>query len=455
MFIFFAYHAIFYPLFWGPHRHLAGPFLCKITSFRLMYHDLRCHRNPEILQWHRRHGPVICISPNKVSVSTLEDVRKVYKATTEWSKSNYFDHFTAYGGQRSIFAAKSHREHRDKRKLTSAFYQATAIYKLPELEQFVSGRCVAVLGHLEGKGGVVDVYALMNWFAMDVITYLVFGPYHSPNCVEGLCEEREILEDLKDLRFLGPFRLRFPRIFATLAFLLARAIPGLRYLRSDDALADWCQGRISAAMGDHLLSSSRSLLWQLLQTQQKNGDVLNKDYIAAELLDNIQAARATVAVTATCLIWLLSLHPQWQPLSFAEVNSRAPVLEACLREVYRLYPASSGRAERIVPDNGSTLSGVFVPGGTIVTSCVLGLHQDPELFPDGASFAPQTWLETPNQEADEKLLRFREAQLISFGYGGRICLGKALATMECSTQDAVPRSKTCSIAFRRLGECWQ
>ncbi|KAI0869100.1 hypothetical protein GGS24DRAFT_479820 [Hypoxylon argillaceum] len=64
-----------------------------------------------------------------------------------------------------------------------------------------------------------------------------------------------------------------------------------------------------------------------------------------------------------------------------------------------------------------------------------------------------------------------------FGCGGRICLGKALATMEarmlaaaiycdyespatpgcppasmeqCSRHSAIPRFKTCSIAFRRL-----
>jgi cytochrome P450 len=480
------YRTILYPLLHGWLSNVPGPWLNKITSLHLAYYDLRYCRNAEILKWHQRYGPVVCISPNEVSVATLEAVQKVYTATNGWSKSDYFDNFMGYN-QRSVFAAKPYQEHREKRKLTSAFYQATTIYKLPELELYIHNRCQAIVKKLE-RVRVADVYSLTDWYALDNITYLVFGSNHGTHCVEGPCQERTIMEDLKRVQFTAPFRVRFPGVFACTAPLLARLIPRLNYLQAEEALAEWCLGRISAAIDDPSLFSSRSLLRQLLQVQAKvDGKALDRGFIAAELLDNVNAARATVAVTATYLIWLLSVHREWQhkvreelralptqpdgSVSFATINSNARVLESCLREVYRLYPASSGRAERIVPKGGCTLSGVHLPEGCTVTSSILALHLDGDLFPDPEVFDPRRWL-----EIDDVGLKLRDSQLIPFGYGGRICLGKALATMEvkmlaaamylnyettttlsctpasmrqCSTHDAVPRAAACMIEFRK------
>jgi cytochrome P450 len=238
------------------------------------------------------------------------------------------------------------------------------------------------------------------------------------------------------------------------------------------------------------LLNSRALLGHLLQVQSTGGKIepLDPVYVTAEILDNINAAEATVAVTTTYLIWRLSTVPHWQhrirkelkalpksedgSLSFTEIDTKAPSLDACLHEVYRLHPASSGRAERIVPKGGRTLSGVHVAEGVIVTTSIAALHRNAEIFPDPERFAPERWL-----EADEQTLAVLDAHVIAFGYGGRICLGKALATMEIkvltaklylkyetaltescsaesmkqsSTHDAVPAGLECRIRFQSV-----
>ncbi|KAI0441682.1 benzoate 4-monooxygenase cytochrome P450 [Xylaria telfairii] len=464
-----------------------GPWLSKITRLHLAYYELLCRRNTEIFRWHHRYGPVVRLSPNEVSVSTLDAVRQVYTAKNGWSKSSYFDNFMGYN-QRPIFAVKPSQEHSEKRKLTSAFYQPSALYNFPDLELYVDARCKAVLKTLE-HAPITDVYSLTDWYAFDVITYVVFGPNHGTHCIEEPCEERAIIEDLKHLQFFGPFSLLFPGLFAYMSYLLPRLTPQLKYLQAEKTLAEWCRRRISEVVNDPMLFSSRSLLRQLMQVEEKaGGQRLDPDFVAAELLDNINAARATVTVTATYLIWLLSRHPAWQykvnqelralsttphqPASFSTINNRAPILEACIWEVYRLYPASSGRSERVVPAGGCILSDVYLPANTTVMSCVLALHRDETVFPDPETFNPQRWL-----GVEDVGLKIRKAQLIPFGYGGRICLGKALATMEIkmlaahlyfhyetaatemctpeslrqsSTHDAVPRAKECLIRFRKL-----
>jgi cytochrome P450 len=438
---------------------------------------------------HLDYGPIVQIAPNEVSVSTLEATKVVYGTTHKWAKSNYFDNFKGYN-MRSVFATKPYEGHRAKRKLTSLFYQASTIYKVREIEQHIQNRSQAVTEQIQ-PGQEVDIYSLTDWFALDIITFLALGPDHSTHAIEQPCMERDILQGLKRLQFVGPIRVRHPTLFAYTSQVLGRLSQRFGYLLAEEKLASWSRRRILEAMNDPQMFKRHSLLRHLSETYEGrcSKQPLDKLYIAAEVLDNINAAEATVAVTTTYLIWRLTQHPQWQrrvrkelaalpvqddgSVSFSDANSHVPSLEACLREVYRLHPASSGRAERIVPKGGQALSGIYLPEGTIVTSSIVALHRDESIFPNPGSFCPERWL-----DADEETMKLREAQLIPFGYGGRICLGKPLANMEikllistlyrkyetvvtastssesmrqCSTHDAVPWALECMVRFEKAG----
>ncbi|KAF5690926.1 benzoate 4-monooxygenase cytochrome P450 [Fusarium circinatum] len=392
------------------------------------------------------------------------------------------------GPWRSIFATKPYEDHRIKRKYTSSFYQAKTIYKLPEIEEHVNSRSLAVLDQVRHGGD--DVFSLTSRYALDNITFLVFGPNHGTHSVDQTCTERGILEGLKHQQFIGPLRYRCPWLYNHASDLLQRLSSRLRYLSADEEFPAWCQKKFFAALKGAPLNESHSLvrhLWELKEDGAHDGSI-DVPYMAAETLDNIDAAEATIAVTATYLICKLTEAPEWQRkirqelsalpkqddgcLLFADIDTRVPSLEACLREVYRMHPSSSGKNERVVPLGGRTLAGVFVPEHTVVTSSVLALHYDGEVYSDPDRFLPRRWIDSSEEE--RKAL---DAQLIPFGYGGRTCLGKALATMElklliaglyleyesmatsvtsaesmkqCSTHDAVPRGLKCVVMFRRV-----
>lgn len=484
----FVYAWLLRPLSNGRLLHIPGPWLSKISNIPLSFYDLTCCRNDQILNWHRQYGPVIRIAPNEVSVATLEGTREMYGTTYRWAKSNYFDHFKGFN-MRSVFATKSYEEHREKRKAVSGFYQASTIYRLPDIEEHVKERSLAVLNQIV-FGQETDVYSLTDWYALDIITFLALGPDNCTHSIERVCPERGLLMELKRQQFVGPFRVRYPKLYMCISQLLGRLNSRFSYLLADDRFATWCQERFYAALEDPCVFQSHSLIRHLLEAHKgrRGGGSVDSSYMAAEVLDNINAAEATVAVTATYFIWRLTETPRWQQkirkelsmipaqddgsLSFANIDSRVPSLEACLREVYRLHPASSGRAERIVPSGGHTLSGIYLPEDTIVTTSVTALHQDESVYPDPGCFAPERWL-----EKDEHVLKIRDSQLIPFGYGGRICLGKALATLElkllitrlylkhesvrtastdassmkqCSTHDAVPNALKCVVRFQSI-----
>ncbi|KAF5714834.1 benzoate 4-monooxygenase cytochrome P450 [Fusarium mundagurra] len=467
VFIVLIYAWLAYLLGNGSLNHVPGPWYCKVSSIPLSIYEILCRRNDIILDLHNKYGPVVQIAPNEVSVADFEATKQIYGTKDPWAKSDYFDHFMGYG-RRSIFATKPYEDHRIKRKYTSSFYQAKTIYKLAEIEEHVKSRSLAVLDQVR-NGEDVDVFNLTSWYALDNITFLVFGPNHGTRSVDQTCTERGILEGLKHQQFIGPLRYRCPWLFNYVSLLLQQLSFRFRYLS---------------------LNESHSLvrhLWELKGDDTQDG-LIDVAYMSAEVLDNIDAAEATIAVTATYLIWKLTEAPEWQDKirqelsvlpkqddgypSFADIDTRVPSLEACPREVYRMHPSSSGKNERMVPLGGRTLAGVFVPEHTVVTSSVLALHYDGEVYSDPDKFLPRRWIE--GSEEERKAL---DAQLIPFGYGGRTCLGKALATMElklliaslylehesvatlstnavsmkqCSTHDAVPRGLKCVVKFRKM-----
>ncbi|RKK76673.1 hypothetical protein BFJ69_g6878 [Fusarium oxysporum] len=463
VFIVLIYAWLAYLLGNGSLRHVPGPWYCKVSNIPLSIYEILCRCSDIILDLNKKYGPVVQIAPNEVSVANLEATKHIYGTKDCWAKSDYFDHFMGYG-RRSIFATKPYEDHRIKRKYTSSFYQAKAIYKLPEIEEHVKSRSLAVLDQVR-NGEDVGASSLASWYALDNITFLVFGPNHGTHSVDQTCTERGILEGLKYQQFIGPFRYRCPRLYNYASLLLQRVSSRFRYLSADGKFPTWCEKKLFAALKDPRLNETHS-----------------------EVLDNIDAAEATIGVTATYLIWKLTEAPEWQDKirqelsalpkqddgcpSFADIDTRVPLLEACLRKVYRLHPSSSGKNERLVPLGGRTLTGVFVPEHTVVTSSVLALHYDGEVYSDPDRFLPCRWI--GESEEQRKVI---DAQLIPFGYGGRVCLGKALATMElklliaslyleheslatlatnavsmkqCSTHDAVPRGLECVVRFRRI-----
>ncbi|KAI0410419.1 cytochrome P450 [Xylaria grammica] len=320
-------------------------------------------------------------------------------------------HRWAKGGYIEYFF-EPHEGHRAKRKLTVLFYRASTTNKLPELKQHIQKPSQAVLHQVQ--------------YALDNITLLVLGPEYCADTVDHDCVERCISRDLKSLQFIHP-------------------------LRDYEAPAWWCRSRFHSAVNDPGVMRTHSLLRPL----------------SAEVLDNINAAEATVAVTATYLIWRITEAPEWQRRVRAEL-CQLPVQDDGFF-LYLPHPASSGQAERIVPLGDHSMSGTYLPENTITTASAQALHHNGDVYSDPHLFLPERWL---HQEETWKL---GDAQPIPFGYSRRICLGIALATMEiklliatlyqsretvmtpssnaesmrqCSTYGAVPEVLKCVVRFQ-------
>lgn len=96
------------------------------------------------------------------------------------------------------------------------------------------------------------------------------------------------------------------------------------------------------------------------------------------------------------------------PVTFGEA-SRMAYLQACMKEAMRLHPAVGQLLERYAPPEGIEISGVWLPGGTIIGANPWVMGRDKTVYgEDSDQFRPERWL-----EADAAALKLMERNYLA------------------------------------------
>jgi cytochrome P450 len=222
-------------------------------------------------------------------------------------------------------------------------------------------------------------------------------------------------------------------------FSLPLAVPGSPFAKARKArkrllsrLGSVLQkAQAAAASGAPLAAGGLDLLAGGLD---EAGLPLADDDVAEQLLLLLFAGYETTASSLSCLLLALLQHPEqlawlqeeldtlsWPAADGDAVNafdaSRAPRLDAVVKEVLRLTPPVGGFFRRTQQPIG--LAGVLVPADRVVQVSISASQLHGADADDLATFRPQRHLEN-----DETMT------LLPFGGGERVCLGKALAELE-------------------------
>lgn len=82
---------------------------------------------------------------------------------------------------------------------------------------------------------------------------------------------------------------------------------------------------------------------------------------------------------------------------------------------------------KVVPPEGDTFKGVFLPGGTEIGQNGWSIQRDEKVYgEDSTMFRPERWL----QAKGEKLEAMEKTMNLNWGYGKYSCAGKSIAMME-------------------------
>lgn len=125
-----------------------------------------------------------------------------------------------------------------------------------------------------------------------------------------------------------------------------------------------------------------------------------------EIVDEAQtyiiAGTDTTAITLTYVVWRVCQNPkirqrlveelQQLPDDFKDHDAmKMPYLNQVIEESLRLHGAAPSGLPRVVPPEGATLAGQYLPGGSVVCTQAWSLHRNEEIFPDPERFDPDRW----------------------------------------------------------------
>ncbi|KAF5343165.1 hypothetical protein D9758_017051 [Tetrapyrgos nigripes] len=199
-----------------------------------------------------------------------------------------------------------------------------------------------------------------------------------------------------------------------------------------------------------------SILIKLNMTEEK-GNKLDEDEVLGQMSLLIFAAMDTTSSALARILHLISSRPHVQDKLRQEIlDARRdnkdipydqlvslPYLDAICRETLRLYPPVCNVFRHAVQDtviplskpivglDGTAISELHIPKNTGVAVSILNANRNPVMWGlDVLEWRPERWLEPMPKEVVEAHIPGVYSHLMTFGAGGRSCIGFKFSQLE-------------------------
>ncbi|KAH8682715.1 cytochrome P450 [Xylariales sp. PMI_506] len=428
---------------WQQLSHIPGPFLARFTHLWIMRYAIEGKYIDKLLELHKTYGPMVILAPDFVSVSDVEEIKRIGRVRSSWGRAPGYQAFRSAPGAAgdSIVSVRDDSAHaRMRTKLMPGYAGKT----VQGVEQMVDEHVLQLIKVIETRHITipgsdyrpVDFSRLAQYLTVDVITSFAFQ--ESFSCLERdadfygylnavstavapllACAFSPLYQRIMDTPMLGaifPDGGFFPKVFE-----MARRQVGKRFgaqahelQEKNDVLGSW----VAAGLGE------AELINETVAQLTAGGETTGTG-IRAAMLYLAASPRSYQALQREIDEALHTEVVRSCPLAESEVG-KLPYLQAVVKESLRLFvpaaffPKSS--------PNDEILCGFSIPAGVSVELAYKVALRSKEIFgEDAESFRPERWINI----REDKLTLMDETFRFVFGGPSRWeCLGKGLAFME-------------------------
>ena len=428
------------PLSRIPNAHFTAPF----SPFWIWWKRRAETAIKETFTAHEKHGPVVRLGPNEISVNSLDGLRKIYQGGFE--RDPFYQQFKNYG-EPNLISMMDHRSHSQAKRIVSNVYTKSYLQASEDWKKMarmvVFERLLPAVDGFAKKDTAVNILELAKSAAMDLSSGYIFGSAHSMNFLQDVGYRQKWLHAFES------FLVRSPQVRA--GGMIEQSCMAM--CKAAEASSQASEREENGSV--HTKAVVYEQLSQRIELSDKEATLKSRmNIIASELLDHLIAGHESSGITLTYAMYELSLQPPMQNRLRAELSTlspslslpstspwssgpgsrlhlpspsaidRLPVLDAILQETLRLWHAVPGPQPRIVPSTTTpvNISGYVIPDGVRIGSNAYTLHRNPEIFPDPSTWNPDRWI-----KADKERRQEMNRWLWAFSSGGRMCLGNHLA----------------------------
>ncbi|KAI1091096.1 cytochrome P450 [Rostrohypoxylon terebratum] len=477
------YPAVISPLSKIPSAHWS----CSISPAWILWARFKSRENGTLHAAHKQHGPVVRVSPNELSVNSIEGVKTIYQGG--FDKHEWYSVFNNYGVP-CTFSSLPSKPHSQRKRMVSHVYSKSFIHSSPSLRTqahtILSTHLLPLLHfstHVSQAPHGVDVHSLFCAAAMDFISAYCFGLPRHADFVRRRAEREHWLSIYMVRKGHSFFAQELPRLSRFLSVLGIKLTPSWVDAANHE-LEAWCKQRSDATLrfldrekdggeGEAVVNTAddpvvvRALLAGIEKEYAMYGTesmlysttIQQRELsVASEIIDHVLAGQETTGVALTYLSYhlsqslelqlelrreLLTLEPSMRYVDgdcdrgIQMPDSRQldslPILHALIKETVRRYAPAGGPEPRVTPLPSCRIGPYEVPGGVRVSASVYNVHRDEAVFPDPEKWDHARWLrpqgaaepaDSPNGD-DEKVDVNR--YFWGFSSGGRMCLGSNFA----------------------------
>lgn len=362
----------------------------------------------------KRYGP---LAPGRfdkqdnVMVLTAEGARQIFSADPAAYEPFFKDGFSAIAGPASLWVLNG-EAHRRERQL---FRPAVHASHLHEYARIVHDSTCFYLEQWQ-TGQRLRAFDTTRAISRDVIMRLVFGIEDGELMDEG----RKIMDELS--------YASNPLIVFVAQLQRSWFPPWRRYARAKDDFTRWvnrCLAQRRAQGGGR----TDDVIGNMLAARYEDGSPMQDSEIRDELLTVLIGGHETTAGVLAWALYELGRHPAVLSKLRAELESsgvatdpavtvKLPYLGAVCDETVRLHPILAECAR--VLKEPMQIMGYDIAAGNVLIVSILGIHHDPELYPEPDRFNPERFLERT----------YSRSEFLPFGGAHRRCLGAALSEYE-------------------------